>query len=151
MKRALIVVLSLAAVSYVAALVVSLDPHERRPGLRLEGALAEEQDTDWSFLQGRELIFVETRTAYGIRHSVTTSYWVHDGNFYVGCARCGTKRWPKHVERDPRVRLKVAGALYERVAVRIDDPEERRQVFPARADGPTPDDIVVFRMDPGAG
>lgn len=147
MKRAALVLLGVVVVVYVVAIFIPFDPLEQRPGTRLSGALAADQQTDFAHLQGRNQIFVETRTWYLIPHSVTTTSWAADGAFYVPCGSCDKKRWPKNVQRDPRVRLKVNGELYERTAVRITDPDRRRAVL-GIAPGEQLPDMAVFRMDP---
>ncbi len=48
MKKFVIVMGFFLVVGYVAALVIELDPQERRPGLNLVGELAADQGTDWS-------------------------------------------------------------------------------------------------------
>ena len=116
-----------AGVLIVALLVLlsaPIDPMGRIAGTRLGGPLAADQDPTWTDY-GRRQIAVETRTSYGIRHSVTTTSWVADGNLYVPCARCDGKRWPANVARDNRVRLKIDGQIYKRHAIRITDPPER--------------------------
>ena len=108
----------IAGVLVVAVLVflsAPIDPMGRIAGTRLGGPPAADQDPTWTDY-GRRQIAVETRTAYGIRHSVTTTSWVADGNLYVPCARCDGKRWPANVARDNRVRLKIDGEIYRRHA-----------------------------------
>ena len=113
--------------------------------------LAAEQDTDWSFRSpGRKQILVETATWYGIPHSVTTTSWVDGGALYVPCNTCATKRWPKNVARNPDVRLKIDGEVYERRAVRITDDEERQRLLRVLGATETPPHRWVFRMDPRA-
>ena len=146
MKKTAYAVIGIVVLLYVAALVVPFDPEERRPGTRLSGELAADPDPDWSFLADRTKIYVETRTWYLIPHSVTTVSWASHGNLYVPCGRCDGKRWPRNVERDPRVRLKINDQLYERTAVRITKAEERRRLLGAPSDEPLPD-VAVFRMD----
>ena len=148
MKKAALIFAGLLIAVYIAAIFVPFEPAERRPGTRLGGDLAEEQDTDWSFLRGRNQIFVETRTWYLIPHSVTTVSWVVDDAFYVPCGNCDTKRWPKNVQRDPRVRLKIDGKLYERTAVRITDPAERGRLLSVPAGESLPEGVAIYRMDP---
>ncbi|MCZ6617065.1 MAG: hypothetical protein O7E57_02950 [Gammaproteobacteria bacterium] len=144
MKKIALIFVGVLITLYIAAIFVPFEPDERRPGTRLGGDLAHVQDTDWSFLQGRNQIFVETRTWYLIPHSVTTTSWVADGAFYVPCGSCDSKRWPKNVERDPRVRLKINESIYERRAIRITDPEERRRLMRIRL----PEGVALYRMDP---
>ncbi len=134
MKRAALIAVGFLLILYAAAIFVPFEPEGRRPGTRVNGEVAEVQDTDWSFLRGRNLIFVETRTWYLVPHSVTTTSWVVDETLYVPCARCESKRWPKNVQRDPRVRLKISDQLYERRAILITDAaERRRKVLPCTA------------------
>lgn len=143
--------LGAVAVVVVAVLVVlfavPIDPIERIPGTRLAGELAADQNPDWSGYTRRQ-IAVETRTGYGIPHSVTTTSWVTDGEFYVPCARCEGKRWPGNVARDDRVRLKIDGEIYERRAVRITDAEERLRVLGAVGRDGRGGTTAVFRMEP---
>ena len=139
----------IAGVLVVLVLVLlsaPLDPVERIAGTRLGGELAADQDPEWTDY-GRRQIAVETRTAYGIRHSVTTTSWVADGDLYVPCARCDGKRWPANVARDNRVRLKIDGQIYHRHAIRITDPPERAQILTAIGRDPE-SPTAVFRMEP---
>ncbi|MCZ0943254.1 MAG: nitroreductase/quinone reductase family protein [Gammaproteobacteria bacterium] len=148
MKRAVLIVVAVLPAVYLAALLVPYEPDERRPGMRLGGPLAAEQDTDWSFRSpGRMQIFVETATWYGVPHSVTTTSWIVDGDLYVPCNACATKRWPKNVARNPDVRLKVGVDIYERRAVRVEDDAERRRLFAALTARPVPPGRWVFRME----
>ena len=148
MKRAVLIVVALILAVYVAALFAPFEPKERRPGTRLGGHLAAEQDTDWSFrTAGRMQIIVETATWYGIPHSVTTTSWIHDGDLYVPCNDCATKRWPKNVARNPNVRLRVGDEIYERRAVKVERDEQRRQAFAALTDRSMPPQRWLFRME----
>src|SRR5688572_17109762 len=112
------------------ALFGCLDPRDRRPGLRLTGEVETAPVTDWSFTEGETEIFLETRTWYGIRHSVTVVCAVHDGALYVpslyydGGEFPDKRHWHRNVARDPRVRLEIDGRIYERRAVLVTDPAE---------------------------
>lgn len=145
MKRIALAIVPVLAALYLVAIFLTFDPAERRPGTRLSGELAANQDTDWAFLEGRTRAWVETRTWYLVRHSITVSAWSADGTLYVGCRQCDTKRWPRNVARDDRVRIKIGNAIYERRATRITDPAERQAVLGPRTPGPG---FAVFRMDP---
>lgn len=152
----------------LAVLVIGLagcEPQDRRPGLWLSGEEVEGPVEDWSFSDEHPEIFVETRTWYGIPHSVTTVCAVHDGTLYVpSLFREGSypdgKYWTSNVARDPRVRVKIGDRLYERKAVLVTDAEEREKVLAAfarkypfwrqlratpAADRP---ELVFFRMEP---
>ncbi|MDE0177232.1 MAG: hypothetical protein OXP36_01430 [Gammaproteobacteria bacterium] len=144
MKRVAVVVAVLVLVLYVIAIVLPIDPVERRPGTGLSGTLAVDQDTDWAFIEGRTRAWVETHTRYLVPHSITVSAWADDGKLYVGCRECDTKVWPRNVARDDRVRIKISDSIYERRAVRITDPDERAAVLGPGASRPG---FAVFRMD----
>lgn len=149
MKRVLLILVAVVIALYIAVINIPIDPVERRPGTRLSGDLARldpAQDAHWSFVQGRTQAWVETRTWYLIPHSITVSAWAEDdGALYVGCIRCDTKTWPKHVARDDRVRLKIGDAIYPCRAVRIADAAERRAIMGDRGVVPG---YALFRMEP---
>lgn len=149
MKKFGLILAAVLLAVYGAALLVKVDPDERRPGLALAGDLAPAQDTDWGFLAaGRNKIFVQMATWYQLPHSITTTSWVRDGKLFVPCGRCATKNWPNHVARDDRVRLKVDGRLFDRKAVRLTTEEELRAALAVPADEQIPEGVWVYRMDP---
>jgi len=145
MKRIVFAIVGLLIALYILAIFLPIDPVERRPGTRLGGELAAEQDTDWAFVTERTRAWVETRTSYLVPHSITVSAWADGGQLYVGCRECDTKTWPKNVARDDRVRVKIGGEIYLRRATRITDSAEREAVLKAAAARPG---FAVFRMDP---
>ena len=139
MKRLFIVIGSVLVVGLVVAIVVlrvvGLDPKERRPGLWLTGNVVTTPVTDWSFTDKYPTIFVETRTWYGIPHSVTTSCVSHEGRLYLtsvyreGAQFPGDKLWNRNMVRDPHVRLKIGDQLYERTLSLVTDAAERQAVL----------------------
>ena len=150
-------------------LLAACEPKDRRPGLWLSGELVDEPVADWSFTDAHREIFVETRTWYGVPHSVTTVSAAREGTLYVPSvySEGGTfpeaRRWNRNVVRDPRVRLGIGGRLYERKAVLVEDPDEWSRALEAFAakypfwqelagkpesERPT---LVFLRMDPPAG
>ncbi len=145
MKGFALTLVAVVIVLYVALIYIPIDPEERRPGTRLSGDSASVQDPDWSFLQGRTQAWLETRTWYLIPHSITVSAWADDGTLYVGCSRCDTKTWPKHVARDNRVRLKIGDEIHLRRAVQVTDPAELQAAMGGREVAPG---YALFRMDP---
>jgi hypothetical protein len=147
MKRIFTILVVLVVIVYTAAIFITVEPDEQRPGTRLGGEVEQAAVTDWSFLTGQNKIFVETQTWYLIPHSVTTVAWVTDNALYVPCAYCDAKRWPKNVASNPNVRLKINGKLYERSAVRITDAADAHRLLNAGSLHRLKD-AVVFRMDP---
>lgn len=103
----------------------SLEPSGERPGLWLAGEIAPEPVSDWSFTDAIREIQIETRTAYGIPHSVTIWCVSLDGALYVGASAPEfpkERRWVRNVRRDPEVRLRIAGRIYERRLELVEDP-----------------------------
>ncbi len=147
-------------------LLASCEPQDRRPGFWLSGELVETPVTDWSFTDEIPEIFVETRTGYGIPHSVTTVCVAHNGTLYVpsvyfeGGEFPDARIWNRNVVRDQRVRLKIGERIFEREAVLVEDPAEWSEVLDAfarkssfwkdLAEKPESErpKIIFFRMDP---
>ena len=81
---------------------------------------------------------METRTWHGIPHSVTIGV-VGRGNELFIRAHSDEQRmripfphdktWTRNVARDPRVRLKIAGKIYEAAAVLMTDRAEVAEVM----------------------
>ncbi|HBW84983.1 MAG: hypothetical protein CMD92_04615 [Gammaproteobacteria bacterium] len=114
------------------------------PGLWLNGELAREPIDNWDWVLDVEhpergnTIMLETRTWYGIPYSVTILPTPRGENLYIGGSARGDrlsrdfpyyKQWWVNVERDPRVRLKIDGKIYEMTAALVHDPEELRGIL----------------------
>jgi hypothetical protein len=143
MKRFFAIGVSAVVVAAVVALlvlrVVGLDPHERRPGLWLTGERVTTPITDWSFTDRYPTIYLQTRTWYLLPHSVTITCVAHDGQLYLtsvfpeGSPFPHGKLWTSSVVRDPRVRLKIGGRIYDEILVPVTDPAERAAVLESKA------------------
>lgn len=125
------------------------------PGGRLDGPLAANQNPDWSFTDRVRTIQVEVDPERPL--SVTTWVFTLDGGLYVAADFFNPfKRWPHRALADPRVRLRIDGEVYERLAVRVTDPglvERLRHAIAAKydiRDGGIASKVEVwfFRMDP---
>ena len=114
------------------------------PGLWLSGEVVREPVTDWSWVsdvshpQRGNTIMLETRTWYGIPYSVTILPTPRGDRLYIGgSARDARlerefpdyKQWWANVERDPRVRLKINGKIYEMTAALVSDPVELAEIL----------------------
>ena len=114
------------------------------PGLWLKGELVREPVENWDWVNDVDhpvrgnTIMLETRTWYGIPYSVTILPTPRGDKLYIGgSARDARlerqfpdyKMWWANVERDPRVRLKIDGRIYEMTAVLVTDPEEFVEVI----------------------
>ena len=99
--------------------IAGYEPKDTSPGLWLSGDLVSEPITDWSFTNEIEEIFVETRTSYLLPHSITTYCAVYEEKFYLFSAYYDggefpyARRWNQNVIRDPRVKLKIGGDIYQ--------------------------------------
>lgn len=120
------------------------------PGGPLRGALATEDPGDWSFAEGEDTLELEV----GGR-SLTVWFTAPGGVLYVAAAEAARKSWPAEAAADGRVRIRVAGSLYERSAVRIEDPALGRTIgesFRAKYDVDLDDEAAarawLFRLDP---
>ena len=146
--------------------LVACNPKDRRPGTWLSGEVVAEPVADWSFANDEREIFVETRTWYGIPHSVTTVVVAHNGTLYVpsvyfeGGTFPEARFWNRNVVRDPRVRLQIGDRIFERKAVLVESQDEWNDVLAAFAakipfwqdlaakpEGERPT-VIFLRMDP---
>lgn len=109
------------------------------PGLWLSGKVVTTPVTDWSFVSQYKTDKLQTRTWYGIPHSVTTGYVLHNGQLYItsmfaaGVPFPNGKSWVKNVMRDPHVRLKFGDDLYDCKLAHVTDANERAVVLAERA------------------
>lgn len=122
-------------VASLALLVLAacIDPQDRRPGLWLSGERAA-APADWSFTRAHPEVWIEVRTPYLLRHSVTIVCAERDGTLYVGARNPEGKRWVAYAERDPRVRIQIGDKLYELVLEDVEREAEREAVYAAYAE-----------------
>ena len=114
-----------------------------RPGLWLTGEVVSEAVTNWDWVNQYSDAFaedateLETRTWYGIPHSVTVLLVPRGDTLYLQSSAQTfrlTKEFPygkvwwRNVERDPRVRLKIGGKIYEMTVVLVQDRAEVAQL-----------------------
>ncbi len=140
--------------------VVGLDPRERRPGLRLTGELVTKPVADWAFTDKYPNIFVQTRSWYGLPHSVTTTATAHNGQLYLtsvyrpGMQFPKDRLWNKNIVRDPHVRLKIGDQVFDRTVALVTDPAEKDAVLATKAKKYPRQRVVdknlvyVFRVQP---
>jgi hypothetical protein len=104
---------------FVALLAIGLAgcsrPFALLPGGALEGPLAP-APTDWSFSDAVNTVQLETRP--GDPYSVNLWMIGIAGDAYVH-AGASRSAWVENIEADPKVRLRVDGAVYELVAARV--------------------------------
>ena len=116
--------------------------------------MVREPVTDWDWVnevshpvRGNS-IMLETRTWYGIPHSVTVNARPRGPDLYLSGSAQGdrleadfpySKAWWTNIERDPRIRMKIDGKIYEGTAALIQDREEAIEIFGA--------DPITTRVD----
>lgn len=109
------------------------------PGLWLSGEVVREPVTNWDWVNEVDdpvrgnTIMLETRTWYGIPHSVVINPTPRGDALYIGGSEQDfrlerdfpkSKRYWANIERDPRVRVKIDGRIYEMIAVHVADQAE---------------------------
>jgi len=102
----------------------------RAPGLWLKGELVTTPIKDWSFTDKIQTIKIQTQTPFLLPHSVAIWCAVYNDNLYVTSYR--GRMWVEDIIRDPHVRLKIAGQIYERTMSLVSDPEEKAAVLKAK-------------------
>jgi len=114
------------------------------PGLWLSGEVVREPVTNWDWVLDVDdpvrgnVVMLETRSWYGIPHSVNINAIPRGDALYIsGSAQDfrleqpfpAQKSWWANIERDPRVRMKIDGKLYEMTAAHIADRKEVIALF----------------------
>jgi len=130
----------LLAAFFAAYFAGAIEPTpEGRPGMRLAGELVREPVASWDFSAADELVELESRAPWGLAHSVTVVCASMGDSLYVpsvyldGGGFPEARLWNRNVVRDPNVRIRIAGKLYERRAVLVTDALERGAAFAAFA------------------
>ena len=133
--KALGAILVCVIVLLVVLRITGLEPHGRRPGLWINGPAETTPVADWSFTDQYPTVELQTNTWYLLPHSVTINCIAYNGGLYLtSTLPPGTTRgWNENVIRDPRVRIKIGGKIYERNAVLVTDPAEQEGELQARA------------------
>jgi hypothetical protein len=114
------------------------------PGLWLTGEVVREPVANWDWINKvndpirKNTIMLETRTWYGIPHSVTIGLTARGDKLYIRGSEQGSrlqKKFPyskaywANIMRDPRVRMKIGGKIYEMTVVLITDRAEVAQLM----------------------
>jgi hypothetical protein len=158
LKVGLLVVGALVVVPLLALRVTGLEPRyidpssdefvksDRTawPGLWLTGEVVREPVTNWDWVNKvndpirKNTIMLETRTWYGIPHSVTIGLTPRGDKLYIRGSAQGyrlqkefpySKAWWANIMRDPRVRMKIGGKIYKMTVVLITDRAEVAQIM----------------------
>lgn len=114
------------------------------PGLWLKGEVVREPVKNWDWVREvnhpvrEHYIMMETNTWYGIPHSVTIGLTPRGDKLYIRGTEQGSrldkgfpysKAWWTNVIRDPRVRMKIGGKIYEMTVVLVTDRAEVSEIM----------------------
>ncbi|HYL39628.1 MAG TPA: hypothetical protein VEV17_27165 [Bryobacteraceae bacterium] len=102
----------------------------RAPGLWLKGEVVTTPVSNWSFTDKIQTIKIQTRTPFLLPYSVSIWCAEYNDNLYVTSYR--GRRWVEDIIRDPHVRLKIAGRIFERTLSLVSDPDEKAAVLQAK-------------------
>jgi len=144
----------------VTACALACGPVGPFAGGALRGPVGDPVVSDWSFAATVETAQLETRP--DDPHSVNTWFATIDDRLYVptsmilGPRQPSERSWVSRVEADPRVRIRLGKTVYERIAVRVEDPSEyaaaraaleaRYEIAPEDRD---PERVIwIYRLDP---
>ncbi len=116
-----IVAFMTCAIAIALTAACSIEPSGERPGLGLPGEVHPQAVEDWSFTDDSGEIFIETVTSYWIPHSVTAWCVTVENELYVSADYADKKSWVANVARNPNVRLKIGGKVYEQKLVPVTD------------------------------
>ena len=124
----------------------------RTPGLWLKGEVVTTPVSDWSFTDKIQTVKIQTRTPFLLPYSVSIWCAVYKDNLYVTSYR--GRRWVEDIIRDPHVRLKIRGQIFERTLSLVSDPDEKAAVLQAKGKKyphwtvPSVSKATVFRVLP---
>jgi hypothetical protein len=102
----------------------------RTPGLWLKGELVTTPVSDWAFTDKIQTVKIQTQTPFLLPYSVSIWCAVYNDNLYVTSYR--GRRWVEDIIRDPHVRLKIGGKIFERTLSLVSDPDEKAAVLQAK-------------------
>ncbi len=122
----------MAPVVWLALGLACFSPDDQRPGLHLSGPVAEVPD-DWAFADAHREIALQVSTPHWLPHSVTIWCVSDGGGLYVAARNPEEKRWPAWADRDPEVRLRIDGTVYEVRLEPLDDADAIARVRAAYA------------------
>lgn len=121
------------------------------PGGKLDGN-AMPTRADWSFAGEYGTVQLETRP--DAPYSVNVAFTIIDGQIYINAGDTETQ-WVKNIAADPRVRLRLAGVLYDLRANRVTDSAEIAAFAEAwtsqslfRRDPAQLDEVWLYRLAP---
>ncbi len=124
-RRLLIGIGALVGLGTAAAAWVRLGaggPVQPFPGGWLRGDLQAEAPADWDFAAAEAYLDVESRAGL-LPYSATVWFQVHEGRIHLLLPSLFGDGLQRRLERDPRIRVRVDGRIWELEAVRVEGDE----------------------------
>jgi hypothetical protein len=90
------------------------------PGGALAGEPAAELPADWTFANQEDYLAVESR-AFRLPYSTSVWFMAHDGRLHLLLPSFFGDGLARRLAADPRIRVRLAGKLYDQRAVRVDE------------------------------
>ncbi len=143
----------LAALLSLSLLALGCGPIGPFPGGRLSGDVATGLPADWSFADEEKTVQLETRPS--APYSVNLWGVSIGDRFYLASGSGGEANWVDHIAKDPNVRLRVGGTIYELRAIRVSNEthserflEALKRKYDWEPSVRERDEAWLFRLDP---
>ncbi|MBW2316790.1 MAG: hypothetical protein JRH10_21720 [Deltaproteobacteria bacterium] len=98
------------------------------PGGTLSGELSTELPDDWTFANQVHNLDVESR-AFRLPYSTGTWFMAYEGRIHILLPSFFVTGLESRLAADPKVRIRLAGKLYDQVAVRVDEGLQRGAIL----------------------
>jgi hypothetical protein len=123
------------------------------PGGQLSGELEPTTPSDWAFADEEKTVQLETNPSDP--YSVNVWGAGIGAGFFLAAGGGSESKWAQNIARNPEVRLRIDGRIYELRAVRVDEDPKLREDFLAavkrKYDWDPPDDETqkawLYRLD----
>ncbi len=142
-----------AALLSFSLLALGCGPIGPFPGGSLSGDVATALPTDWSFADEEKTVQLETRPS--APYSVNLWGVSIGDRFYLASGSGGEAKWVEHIAKDPNVRLRVGGTIYELRAARVSNEthserflEALKRKYDWEPSVRERDEAWLFRLDP---
>ncbi len=107
-------------------------PCDRAPGAYLFGTAAAAPVNDWAFANQVPLCQIQISVGL-LPHAINLNCMsTPDGQLYLSCSGCGTKRWSNAAVENGQARLRLDGTVYPVQLTRAMDPDELDRAWLAR-------------------
>ena len=98
------------------------------PGGALSSEPAAELPGDWTFANQEDYLLVESR-AFRLPYSSSAWFMAHEGRIHVLLPSFFVSGLETRLAADPNVRIRRGGKLYDQVAGRVDEAEQRGAIL----------------------